>query len=103
MSFGVSPTTTVRRAGIRGAVVPGAPARDRRQLGAVLGVGAEAALAGGEESAEAGALELQPRDGLEVAGHERQADAVARREVAEHALDAAGACRSRRSGGHRRA
>ena len=56
----------------------GAGAGHRRQLGAALGVRAEAALAGREVVADAGARELAPRDRLEVAGHERQPVALGR-------------------------
>ena len=56
----------------------GAGAGHRRQLGAALGVRAEAALAGREVVADSGARELAPRDRLEVAGHERQPVALGR-------------------------
>ena len=54
----------------RPAAGPGA--RDRRQRGAVLGVAAEPALAGGEVVADARARELAPRHRLEVPGEQRE-------------------------------
>ena len=73
MSRGVSPTTTVRS---HGHGVPSfrprrAP-RERREVGAVLGVGSEPALTAVEVAPDPRARELQPRDRLEVAGHERE-------------------------------
>jgi hypothetical protein len=65
-------------------VAAGAPARDAGQLGAILGVRSEAALAVGEVMADAGGAQLQAGDRLEVAGEQRQASAVARRERLEH-------------------
>src|SRR3954471_16878443 len=56
------------------------PARDRGKLGAVLGVRAEGALAAREEAAEAGAIELEARDRLEIAADERELDAPPRGE-----------------------
>ena len=72
MSRGVSPITTVRSRGHP----PRARPRDRRQQRAVLGVGAEAALALREPVADPRARELEPGDPLEVAGHEREAERV---------------------------
>ena len=62
-------------------MVAGPAACDVRQLGAVLGVRAEAALPLGEVLPEAGRAQLQPRDRLEVARDERVPDAVALREL----------------------
>jgi hypothetical protein len=61
----------------------GAGAGDGRQLGAVLVVGAEAALAAAEVVGQAGPGELDARDRLEVAGDERQPDVGARGEHVE--------------------
>ena len=52
MSRGVSPISSVRSRGHGSPSPPGAPARDRRQLGARLVVGAEAALPAREEAAD---------------------------------------------------
>jgi N-acetylglucosaminyldiphosphoundecaprenol N-acetyl-beta-D-mannosaminyltransferase len=76
--------------GVRPRIAAGAGASDGGQLGPVLVVGAEPALAGLEEGADPGARELQARDRLEVAGEDGQARAVARGESLEHLGDPGG-------------
>jgi hypothetical protein len=56
----------------------GAPSRDRRKRRPILVVGAERALPRGKVMTDAGALQLEPRNRLEVAGQEPKPHVVAR-------------------------
>ena len=100
MSRGVSPITTVRSRG-HGAAVQraGARARDRRQVGAVSRVGAEAALARRRRAADPGARELQPRDGSRLPVTSESRIASAARSSASSASSTPGATCAERSSG----
>ena len=82
MSRGVSPMTSVRSrgqaAGARARAIAGSSERSSSSE-------PKPPWPRSKWMAEAGAGELQPRDGLEVAGHQRQAHAVACAQLVEHA------------------